>query len=236
MSQKIRFASSIGSSRISWYENQSTIDLGAQLSFKLPQKRYEIYAKVKTLGNLQTASVDRTNYAFVEPPITQNNTPLSQSAGLFSNYRGGQAQFGVLWHFASGLQPIIELYSKSIARKISYDRTQYIEEEKYALHGISLGLQYEAKIKASKLILHGKLFKPLYHNIKVYGKNMGVPIESVKTSNALSFQTGLEVRVKKYGLALQYELLNMGEANMPTSKSIPATEAQFVSSLLTYYF
>ena len=236
MSQKIRFASSIGTSYFVWHENQTTVDLGAQLTFKLPQKRYQIYAKLKTLGNVHNSLVDRSQYKFVEPPLSSKNKPLGPNEALYANYRGGQAQLGILWQFSSGLQPIVELYSKSIARKITSDRSQYIEEEKYALHGISLGLQYATQMKQSKLLLHTKVFEPLYHDITLYGKYVGVPYSTLTTSNSISYQTGLEYQVKKFGLTLQYELLNIGAASNTNSKTIPASEAKLFSTLLTYHF
>lgn len=236
MAQKIRFASSIGTSYFIWHENQNTIDLGAQLTFKLPKKRYQIYAKLKTLGNAQDALVDRSQYKFVEPPLSAYNKPLSTNEALYAHYRGGEAQLGILWQLPSGLQPIVQLYSKSIARKITSDRTQYIEEEKYALHGISLGLQYEAEMKQSKLVLHAKVFEPLYHDITLYGKYIGIPFSSMTTNNSISYQTGLEVMVKKFGISLQYELLNIGAASNTNSKTIPASEAKLLSTLVTYHF
>jgi hypothetical protein len=236
MSQKIRFASSIGTSNFNWYENQTTVDLGAQLTFKLPQKRYEIYAKVKALGNVQDSQVNHATYQFVTPAVSSNIHARAGSEAIYSQYRGGQAQLGVLWHFASGLQPIVELYSKSIARRISREDGQYLEEEKYALHGLSLGLQYEAKIKDSKLILHAKVFEPLYHGIKFYGEYAGIPKASMTSKSSLNYQTGLELRIKKYGLGFQYEVLNMGAVDNPNTKSIPALEASILSTLLSFHF
>ena len=73
-SQKIRFASSIGTSFINWHENQPTLDLWAQISFQNPGKKHLFYVKLKTLGNIEASSVDRNSYTFVEPPLMANNT------------------------------------------------------------------------------------------------------------------------------------------------------------------
>ncbi len=236
LSQKIRFASSIGSSSFQWHENQTTIDLGAQLTFQDPGKNHLLFAKLKTLGNIHESLVDRSHFIFVEPPTTTYNHPLSANEPLHASYRGGQAEAGIQWFTKSGFSPIVSLYSKSIARKITSTQSMYIEEEKYALHGISMGLDYAKQWKQSTIHIHGQIFEPIYRDITLYGRYIGVPYTSLTTNNSMSYQTGLDFRHKKYGMALTYEILNFGAADNPNSKSVEASQANLISSLFTFYF
>jgi hypothetical protein len=234
--QKIRFASSIGTSFINWHENQATLDLGAQISFQNPGKKHVFFVKLKTLGNIEASFVDRTSYTFVEPPMKTNNTPLSATEPLSALYRGGQAEVGFQWFFNSKLSPIVSIYSKSLARKITSNKTEYIEEEKYTLHGLSLGLNYEWKIKDATINIQGQVFEPLYREITLYGRYIGIPYSSLPANNTISYKSQLDLHIKKFGLALNYEILNFGAANNPNSKSLEASEARLLSALFTYYF
>lgn len=234
--QKIRFASSIGSSYIQWHENQATVDLGAQIIYQNPGKKHSFFAKLKTLGNAGSSPIDRTHYTFVESPMMANNSPLSPTEPLTALYRGGQAEVGFQWHMKSGLSPILALYSKSLARKITSNKTQYIEEEKYALHGICVGLNYEKKLNNSSINFQGQIFEPIYHDVTLYGRYIGVPYSSLTSSNSMSYKARIDLRVKKFGLALNYEILNFGDANNPNSKSIEASQAKLLSTFFTYYF
>lgn len=235
-SQKIRFASSIGTSFINWHEKQSTIDFGAQISYQKPGKKHLFYVKLKTLGNVDASPVNRQNYTFVEPPTMPNNMPLSPNEPLSALYRGGQAEVGFQWLHKSGFSPMLAIYSKSIARKITSHKTQYIEEEKYALHGISVGLNYEWKLKESTINLQGQVFEPLVRDVTLYGKYIGVPYSSSTTDNSINYKCRLDLHYKKYGAAFNYEILNFGSAENPKSKSIESSQAQLISTLLTYYF
>jgi len=234
--QKFRFASSIGTSIIQWHENQTTIDLGAQLIFQKPGQKHFYFAKLKTIGNVESSEVDRSRYTFVESPMLNNNMPLSPTEPLSALYRGGQAEIGTQLPIKNGLSAILSIYSKSIARKITSNRTQYIEEEKYALHGLSIGLNYEWKFKNSSLNIYAQGFEPLYHDVTLYGRYIGVPFSSETTDNLLNYKGGIDLRVKKFGIALKYEQLNFGAAKNPKSKTIESTQAQIISSLVTYYF
>lgn len=234
--QKIRFASSIGTSYIQWHENQATADLGAKLIYQNTGKKHFLYAKLKTLGNADSAPVDRISYKFVEPPMMANNSPLSATEPLTALYRGGEAEFGLQWLMKSGFSPILALYSKSLARKITSNKTQYIEEEKYALHGISVGLNYEWKLENSAISIQGQIFEPIYRDVTLYGRYIGVPYTSLTSNNSMSYKARLDFRIKKFGFALNYEVLNFGEASNPKSKSIEASQANLVSTLLTYNF
>ena len=235
-SQKIRFASSIGTSTFHWYENQTTMDLGAQLTFQQPNKKYQIFAKLKALGNLHESPVDREILLLMEPPVNMNNKPLAATDPLFAAYRGGQADAGIQWNTKSGLTPSIALYSKSLARKITTNHAQYIEEEKYALHGMSVGLAYKANWKQSSLQVYGQIFEPLIQRITLYGRYVGVPYTSKVSHHSLSYRTHVDFHYQKIGLSLTYEILNFGAAENFNSKSIDATQAQILSTLFTYYF
>ena len=234
--QKFRFASSIGTSIIQWHEKQTTIDLGAQLIFQKPGQKHFYFAKLKTIGNIESSEIDRSRYTFVEPPMMNNNKPLSPTEPLSSLYRGGQAEIGMQLPLKKGLSTILSIYSKSLARKITSERTQYIEEEKYSLHGISLGLNYEQKIKQSTINFQALAFEPLYRDVTLYGRYIGVPYTSMTSDNTICYKVGIDLRVKKFGIAIKYEGLNFGAANNPKSKSIESSQAQIFSSLLTYYF
>jgi hypothetical protein len=235
-SQKIRFASSIGTSFINWHENQPTLDLGAQISFQNPGKKHLFYVKLKTLGNIEASSVDRNSYTFVEPPLMANNTPLSATEPLSALYRGGQAEVGFQWFLNSHLSPIVAIYSKSLARKITSNKTVYVEEEKYSLHGIAVGLNYEWKIKDAAINLQGQVFEPIYRDITLYGRYIGVPYSTLPADNSISYKGRLDLHIKKFGVALNYEILNFGAANNPNSKSLEASHARLLSTFFTYYF
>ncbi|MEN9959364.1 MAG: hypothetical protein RLZZ474_1608 [Bacteroidota bacterium] len=235
-SQKIRFASSIGTSTFQWYENQTTVDVGAQLTFQHPKKKYQIFAKLKALGNLHDSSVNRDILLFMEPPVNKNNKPLAITDPMYAAYRGGQAEAGIQWNSKSGLSPSIALYSKSLARKISTSQSQYIEEEKYALHGMNVGLAYKATWKESAIQFSGQIFEPLIQRITLYGRYVGVPYTSKASNHSLSYRATADFHYQKMGLSLTYEILNFGAAENINSKSIDATQAQILSTLFTYYF
>lgn len=234
--QKIRFASSIGTSLIHWHEKQTTVDLGAQIRYHNPGKKHFFYVKLKTLGNVEASPVDRQTYTFVETPLMPNNMPLSTTEPLSALYRGGEAEVGFQWLLKSGFSPILAIYSKSLARKITSNQTQYIEEEKYALHGISVGLNYEWKFKESTINWQGQLFEPFYRDVTLYGRYIGIPYSSLTTDNSINYKSKLDIQFKKFGIALNYEILNFGSAKNPNSKSIESSQAQLFSTLFTYYF
>ena len=47
--QKFRFNSSIGASHFSWHENQTTLDLAAEISFQNPNKNHRTFFAFKTM-------------------------------------------------------------------------------------------------------------------------------------------------------------------------------------------
>jgi len=226
-SQKFKLGTSIGTSYLLWHENQMTLDLGGQLTFQLPTKKYQIFAKLKALGNLYDSPANPSMLLRVD-----NMT--NQSAQV--SYRGGQAETGIRWNASSGFSPSIALSSKSMARKLSTNQSAYIEEEKYALHGVNAGLAYKAQWNETSVELNGQIFVPLYQRITLYGELVGVPNSTMTASNSPSYQTDLHLRYKKLGLTLSYEILNFGTPKGPKMQAIKSSQADILSSLITFYF
>jgi hypothetical protein len=182
--------------------------------------------------------VDRSKYTFIEPRNT-NSTPISSTEELFSNYRGSEAEVGFLWNQNTSIlphfYPILSLYSKSIARKISSKNSNYIEEEKYRLHGINagIGLIIPGKIVTT---IQGQIFEPIMRDITLYGNYVGVPYTSTKFTNELCYKGKIGFKKAKVGALLTYEILNLGAAENKNSKSILATQANNLSFSLQYEF
>jgi hypothetical protein len=230
-SQKFRLGTSIGTSHILWHENQMTLDLGGQLTFQLPAKKYQIFAELKALGNINDSPAN--------PNLilnATNSTKLPTMQMLQTSYRGGQAEAGMRWNTSSGFTPSISMYSKSIARKITTSQSEYIEEQKYALHGLNAGLAYKVKWKQTSFELYGQIFAPLYQRITLYGQIIGEALTKMTTSNSPSYRTGMELRHQKLGLTLTYEQLNLGTPENQKSLSINSSQANILSSLITFYF
>jgi len=235
--QKIRFNSSIGSSLISWHESQATLDLAAGISFQNPGKKHKIFVELKTMGNVSGSPINRSQYTFIEPPVNPRNQPISPAEELVAQYRGGQAEAGISWssHNKISLIPSLSFYSKSIARKISSARSEYIEEEKYSLHGISAGLGVFIPGKTS-LIFQAKIFEPLYEEVTLYGRYVGIPYQSLVSDKLPNYKLRADVNHGQFGIGLTVEVLNLGGAENPNSKSIQASQAIIPSTLLTYFF
>ena len=235
--QKFRFNSSIGSSLISWHESQSTLDLAAGISFQNPGKKHKIFVELKTMGNISGSPINRSQYVFIEPPINPRNQPISPYDELVAQYRGGQAEAGISWtsqHKISFI-PSLSIYSKSIARKINSSKSEYIEEEKYSLHGISAGIGVLIPGKTS-VSLQAKIFEPLYEEVTLYGRYVGVPYQSLVSDKHPNYKLRADINHGHFGLALTVEVLNLGGAENPNSKSIQASQAFIPSTLLTYFF
>lgn len=238
--QKFRFNSSVGASHFSWHETQMTVDLAAEISFQNPDKNRRTFIAIKTLGNVMSSSVDRSKYQFIEPPLTIRNQPLSPTENLNSTYRGGEAEVGLQWNTSPKLQktrwiPSLSIYSKSIARKISSVKAEYIEEEKYSLHGISAGIGLYIPGKTN-VFLQAKVFDPLYREVTLYGRYIGVPFQSLITENDLSYKAKIDITRGKFGFGINLEILNLGAVENPKSKSITASQALIPSTLFTYFF
>jgi hypothetical protein len=238
--QKFRFNSGVGTSVISWYENQATIDFSANLSFQNPTKNHKIFVDLKTMGNISGSPINKSKHAFIEPPINPYNEPFPATEELLAHYRGGQAEVGIMWNKRNkrnkfSLLPSLSLYSRSIARKISSTRSEYIEEEKYALHGISagMGLQFSGKTTTK---IQAKVFEPFYEEVTLYGRYVGVPFQSLVSEKLPNYKFEVEFTRQKFGVKFTCEVLNLGGADNKNSKSIQASNAIIPSTLLTYFF
>lgn len=238
--QKFRFNSSIGASYFSWYENQATLDLAAEISFQNPEKNHRTFVSLKTMGNVMSSAIDRTTYSFIEPPMNNGNQPLDPSEALNATYRGGEAEVGLQWNTSPKLRkmrwiPSLSIYSKSIGRKISSSRAEYIEEEKYSLHGISAGIGLYIPGKTT-VFIQAKIFDPLYREVTLYGRYIGVPYQSLISENNLNYKAKIDFNRGKFGFGFNIEILNLGEVDNPKSKSILASQAIIPSTLFTYFF
>jgi hypothetical protein len=234
--QKFKLETGVGASQIFWHEQQMTIDFKANVTFQKPGSSKLFFLALNTLGNISSSTVDKSTYSFIVP----DNYTNSLDGDLFAAYRGGMAELGLKFNQTAGkkkayLYPLLSLYSKSIARKISANKTEYVEEEKTSLHGITAGLGL--KIPGETVVtLEGQLFQPLIGNIILYGRYIGVPYETTSQKNDLSYRAKLNLKYNKFGFSLIYELLNLSSAANNKSKSINASQAGFISTYLSYHF
>ena len=238
--QKFRFNSGVGSSLVSWHEQQMTLDFGAEITFQNPEKNRKTFISLKTMGNLTGTAIDRSTYTFIEPPINNYNQPIQPNEVLQAGYRGGEAEVGLVWNTHKSkklihLTPLLSFYSRSIARKISSMRSEYIEEEKYSLHGLSggVGLIIPGKTTVN---IQAQVFEPFYEEVTLYGRYVGVPYQSLVSDKLLNFKAKIQLAKGNFGWAFNLESLNLGGAENPKSKSIIASQAIIPSTLLTYFF
>ncbi len=236
--QLFRLEAGLGATQISWLESQSTADLNVQLSIQKKESKHKFFVALKAFGNLHRSNVDRSKYTFIEPRNT-NSTPISSTEELFSNYRGSEAEVGFLWNQNKSIlphfYPILSLYSKSIARKISSKNSNYIEEEKYRLNGINAGIGLIIPGKTT-ITFQGQIFEPILRDITLYGNYVGVPYTSTKFTNDFCYKGKIGFKKAKIGALLTYEILNLGAAENKNSKSILATQANTLSFSLQYEF
>lgn len=236
--QLIRLEAGIGATQISWLENQSTADLNVQLSIQKKESKRKFFVALKAFGNLHRSNVDRSKYTFIEPRNTNSN-PISSNEELYSNFRSSEAEIGYMWNQKTSISPtfypILSLYSKSIARKISSNNSHYIEEEKYSLYGINagIGVIIPGKIETT---IQGQIFEPIIRDITLYGNYVGVPYSSIKSDNDLCFKGKIGFKKAKIGALLTYEIFNLGAAENKNSKSILASKANSLSISFLYEF
>jgi hypothetical protein len=236
--QLIRLEAGIGATHISWLENEATADLNVQLSIQKKQSPRKFFIALKAFGNTQRSLIDRSTYTFIVPRNNYSNT-LSPNEELYSNYRGSEAEVGFMWNQKISnkptFYPIISLYSKSLARKISSNNTHYVEEEKYSLHGINagVGLYIPGKIET---YFQGQLFEPIFRDITLYGNYVGVPYSSTSSNNDLCYKGKIGFKKAKIGALITYEILNLGAADNKNSKSILASTANSLSISFLYEF
>jgi hypothetical protein len=236
--QIFKLEAGIGFTQFFWIENQLTTDLNIQLSIQKKQSSRKFFVALKAFGNIHRSVVDRATFTFIEPRKTYSNS-LNPNDELFSNYRGAEAEVGFMWNQKSTnktlFYPILSLYSKSIARKINSNNSQYVEEEKYNLHGINagMGLRIPGKIET---FVQAQVFEPIIRDITLYGNYVGVPYSSSKSKNSLGFKGKLGFKKDKIGALFTYEILNLGAAENKNSKSILASQANSLSFSILYEF
>ncbi|NBW03219.1 MAG: hypothetical protein EBR87_05830 [Cytophagia bacterium] len=226
--QLIRLEGGIGATQISWLENQPTTDLNVQLSIQKKQSKRKFFVSLKAAGNLQRSNVSNANA-----------TKINANDELYSNYRGSEAEVGFMWNQKTSIlpifYPILSLYSKSIARKISTNSSHYIEEEKYSLHGINAGIGVIIPGKTA-ITFQGQIFEPILRDITLYGNYVGVPYSSTSTANDLCYKGKIGFKKAKIGALLSYEILNLGAAENKNSKSILASQVNSLSISFLYEF
>ena len=236
--QLIRLEAGIGATQISWLESQPTTDLNVQLSIQKKQSKRKFFVALKAFGNTQRSNIDRSKYTFIEPRNTYS-TKINSTEELYSNYRGSEAEVGFLWNQKTSIlphfYPILSLYSKSIARKISSKNSNYIEEEKYSLHGINAGIGVIIPGKTT-ITFQGQIFEPIMRDVTLYGSYVGVPYSSTSSVNDLSYKGKIGFKKAKIGALITYEILNLGAAENKNSKSILASQANSLSFSLQYEF
>jgi hypothetical protein len=65
---------------------------------------------------------------------------------------------------------------------------------------------------------------------------VGVPYQSLVSDKLPNYKLRADVNHGQFGLRLIVEVLNLGGAENPNSKSIQASQAIIPSTLLTYFF
>jgi hypothetical protein len=236
--QLFRLEAGLGATQISWLESQATTDLNVQLSIQKKQSKRKFFVSLKAFGNMHRSNVDRSKYTYIEPRNTNSST-ISPNEELFSNYRGSEAEVGFLWNQKTSIlphfYPILSLYSHSIARKISSKNSNYIEEEKYSLHGINagIGVIIPGKIETT---IQGQIFEPIFRDITLYGNYVGVPYSSTKFTNDFGYKGKIGFKKANIGALIAYEILNLGAAENKNSKSILASQVNSLSISFLYEF
>ena len=236
--QLFKLEGGIGTSHYFWHENEFTGDLSIQLNVQKKNSTRKFFIALKAMGNLEKSGIDRKTYVFIQPKNSYSEI-INPDDELFATYRGGEAEIGFLWNQGPkskiSMYPIASLYSKSLGRRINSIRTSYVEEEKYALHGITAGFGLKIPGKTEKII-QVQVFEPLIHDVTLYGAYVGIPFESLVSDNTMSFKGKCSIRHQKFGFHLNFESLNLGSAKNKSSKSILASQANSLSGAITYEF
>jgi len=239
--QKFHLRSGVGISSLNWYENQSTANFSFQLTYQKPNSSKLFFSEVKTFGNIANSKVDPAHYEFIPYQMQGQTQPMELDINkLSATYRGGSAEIGVLFNQTRGksqpfLSPEVSFFSISLARKISTDLTHYVEEEKYALHGLSAGLNLILPGKA-KWIFSSKAFLPILTNFTLYGRYIGVPYETSSQKNEVSWRNQVEVDIKKFNFGIDYDLYNLGGTENLKSKTILNSQNKMLSVYINYLF
>ncbi|MEY2792898.1 MAG: hypothetical protein RJA76_890 [Bacteroidota bacterium] len=240
--QKFHLRSGVGLSTLHWYENQVTANFAIQLNYQKKNSPLLFYGDLKTLGNVIDTKVDPAKYEFIPqtPSNSQYMYPSLDVNQLSSYYRGGSMEVGIQFNQRKKItkphfSPELSLYSISFARKISSDKTNYVEEEKYALHGLTggVGIHFPGKTKFS---FKSKLFLPVYTNFILYGRYVGIPYESSNQENNLCYRNAAEISFKKFNIVLEYDIINLGKSENIKSKTIPSSQSKIASLYFNYLF
>lgn len=239
--QKFHLRSGVGLSALQWYEKELTANFSSQLTFQKPGSGVLFLGELKTFGNVVESKVNPHDYVFIplQNSELQGPSPVLDVNNLSSTYRGGSAEFAIQFnqkkHQNPYLVPEISIYSISFARKISTAKTQYVEEEKYGLHGLTggLGICIPGNVK---LFLKSKLFIPVYNNFTLYGRYIGVPYENSNQEINVSYRNALEISYKKFNWAIDFDIYKLGKSENLKSKTIPASTNSVLSLYLNYLF
>jgi hypothetical protein len=84
--------------------------------------------------------------------------------------------------------------------------------------------------------IQAQVFEPLYEEVTLYGRYVGVPYQSLVSDKHLNFKAKIQVIKGKFGWTLNLETLNLGGAENQKSKSTKASQAIIPSTLFTYFF
>ena len=236
--QLIKLEAGIGTSHLIWHENEFTGDLSIRFSVQKKNSARKFFVALKAMGNIENASIDRKTYEFIQPKNSYSEI-ITPEEDLYARYRGGEAEVGFMWNQGPktkiSFYPMASLYSKSLGRRINSLHTSYVEEEKYALHGITAGFGIRFPGKSAKII-QIQAFEPIIHDVTLYGAYVGIPFESLVSDNKMSFKADCLIRHQKFGFHLIFESLNLGSAQNKSSKSILASQANSLSGAITYEF
>jgi hypothetical protein len=240
--QKFHLRSGVGFSSLNWYESQMTANLSIQLTYQKKESHVLFFGELKTLGNAFDSKVDPSKYEFI-PYMNSNGQPSNNDLDinqLSSYYRGGSAEVGLQlnqYHRNPKVHlfPEFSLYSISLARKISSNKTNYVEEEKYALHGLTggFGLQVPGKVKIS---VKTKLFLPVLTNFTLYGRYVGVPYETSNQEINICYRNSAEISYKKFNLVIDFDSYHLGKSENLKSKTIASSQDNMLSVYLNYIF
>jgi hypothetical protein len=191
----------MGSSYLAWSESQLSLNTSAQLQFQKPGKPTQLFGQLNIIGNLQNTVVDENSIAI----------------------RGGKAEIGLNRFMKSGLFSSASIYSISLIKKTSTTNQTYLSEQKFAWHGLKVGLGYQThgKIKTTTQI---KLFEPLLSKVSLQSRGSDQVNE---LTNQLGYQANVEFKLTKWALGFDYEKINYGQ---------PYPSVQSLSTQLTYFF
>lgn len=239
--QKFHLRSGIGINHINWYEQEFTANFSSQLTYQKPGSSLMFVGELKTFGNIAESKVDPSTYVFIPYTPAPGQMPdVLNLDDLSSTYRGGSAELAIRFNQknknnSAKLIPELSVYSISFARKISTEKTHYVEEEKYGLHGFTggLGIMIPGKVN---IYAKSKLFVPVFNNFTLYGRYVGVPYENSNQEINVSYRNAVELTYKRFNLEFDYDIYHLGRSENLKSKTIPSSKNTIVSVYLNYLF